>query len=169
MTASDTAPTDAAASPAAASATSPRAPAAASAAAPPRNGTPPKRRKALLGVATVVALAALGYGVYWALFLRNFESTDNAYVQAPLVQITPQIGGTVVQVGVDDTERVKTGQVLVRLDPGDARLALAQAEAQLAQTVREVRGLYANDHTLAAQIAQRQADLQRTEIGRAHV
>ncbi len=175
MTASDAPPPDAprADNPAAAAAP----PAAARGAAPPAPGSaaapavtaPRRRRGALLVIVGVVALAALAYGVYWALWLRNIESTDNAYVQAPLVQITPQIGGTVVQITVDDTERVQPGQLLVRLDPGDARLALAQAEAQLAQTVRDVRGLYANDRTLEAQIALRRAERQRaqTELAKA--
>jgi len=134
-----------------------------------RTGAPSARRKALLGVTAVVALAAIGWVLYWTLWLRHAESTDNAYVQAPLVQITPQIGGTVVAIGADDTDHVRPGQLLVRLDPGDARIALAQAQAQLAQTVREVRGLYANDSTLQAQIALRQADLARaqTELARA--
>lgn len=119
------------------------------------------RRKALLGVAAVVVLAAAGYGAYWALWLHRFETTDNAYVQADVVQLTPQLGGTVVAIGADDTDRVKAGQVLVRLDRSDAEVALAQAEAQLAQTVREVRTLYANDGTLAAQVALREAELAR--------
>ncbi|MDE2613265.1 MAG: efflux RND transporter periplasmic adaptor subunit [Burkholderiales bacterium] len=135
----------------------------------PATASSRRRRSALLGIAAVVLLAGLAYGVYWVLWLRNSESTDNAYVQAPLVQITPQIGGTAIEIAVDDTERVRPGQVLVRLDPGDARLALTQAEAQLAQTVRDVRGLYANDGTLEAQIALRRAELQRaqTELAKA--
>ncbi|GMV45850.1 MAG: hypothetical protein AMXMBFR66_12480 [Pseudomonadota bacterium] len=138
------------------------------AAEPPAPTRAPKaRRKALLGVAAVVALAALGWALYWALWLRHAESTDNAYVQAPLVQITPQIGGSVVEIGADDTDHVRPGRLLVRLDAGDARVALAQAEAQLAQTVRDVRGLYANDGTLEAQIALRQAELARAQTERA--
>jgi membrane fusion protein, multidrug efflux system len=121
----------------------------------------PKRRKAL-GLATlVVFVAALAYGAYWALVLNHYESTDNAYVQGNVVQITPQVGGTVVAINADDTDHVKLGQVLVKLDPADARVALDQAEAQLAQTVREVRTLYANNSTLKAQIAVREAEAQR--------
>ena len=80
--------------------------------------------------------------------LNHYESTDNAYVQGNVVQITPQVGGTVVAINADDTDFVKAGQSLVRLDPADAQVALDQAEAQLAQTVREVRTLYANNGTL---------------------
>ena len=120
------------------------------------------RKKALSAVAAAVVVAGIAYGAYWALVLNHYESTDNAYVQGNVVQLTPQIGGTVVAINADDTDHVKAGQLLVRLDPADAQVALDQAEAQLAQTVREVRTLYANNSTLRAQIALREADLART-------
>ncbi|MES2228828.1 MAG: HlyD family efflux transporter periplasmic adaptor subunit [Pseudomonadota bacterium] len=119
------------------------------------------RKKALSAVAAAVVVAGIAYGAYWALVLNHYESTDNAYVQGNVVQLTPQIGGTVVAINADDTDHVKAGQLLVRLDPADAQVALDQAEAQLAQTVREVRTLYANNSTLRAQIALREADLAR--------
>jgi membrane fusion protein (multidrug efflux system) len=126
---------------------------------PPLNA--PRRRVALFVVAAAVVLAALAYGWYWNTHLRHFESTDNAYVQAPLVQITPQVGGTVVAVLVDDTDLVQPGQPLVRLDPMDAKLALQRAQAQLAQTVREVRTLYASNGSFDAQVQLRHAEVAR--------
>jgi membrane fusion protein, multidrug efflux system len=126
------------------------------------NGNP-QRKKALAAVAAVVAVAGIAYGIYWALVLNHYESTDNAYVQGNVVQLTPQIGGTVVAINADDTDHVKAGQWLVKLDPADAQVALDQAEAQLAQTVREVRTLYANNSTLKAQIALREADKARAQ------
>jgi membrane fusion protein (multidrug efflux system) len=123
----------------------------------------PVRKKALTAVAAAVAVAGIAYGAYWALVLNHFESTDNAYVQGNVVQLTPQVGGTVVAINADDTDHVKAGQLLVRLDPADAQIALDQAEAQLAQTVREVRTLYANNSTLKAQIALREADVARAQ------
>jgi len=123
----------------------------------------PARKKALAGVAAAVVVGGIAYGAYWALVLNHFESTDNAYVQGNVVQLTPQIGGTVVAINADDTDHVKAGQLLVKLDPADAQVALDQAEAQLAQTVREVRTLYANNSTFTAQIALREADLARAQ------
>ena len=123
----------------------------------------PTRKKALAAVASAVLIGSAGYGIYWALVLNHFESTDNAYVQGNVVQLTPQVSGTVIAINADDTDRVKAGQVLVKLDSSDAQVALEQAEAQLAQTVREVRVLYANNGTLNAQIALREADLARAE------
>lgn len=129
----------------------------------------PKRRRALLGLSAVFGVIALAYGVHWFLVARHHVETDNAYVQGNVVQITPQVGGTVVAINADDTDYVKAGQVLLRLDPADARVALEQAEAQLAQTVREVRTLYANNSTLTANIALRRAEVERTraDIARA--
>ena len=127
------------------------------------SGGNPARKKALTAVASVVLLAGIGYGAYWALVLNHFESTDNAYVQGNVVQVTPQMPGTVLAINADDTDHVKAGQWLVRLDPADAKIALEQAEANLAQTVRQVRTLYANNHTQQAQIAARQADLARAQ------
>jgi membrane fusion protein, multidrug efflux system len=74
-----------------------------------------------------------------------------------VVQITAQAGGTVTAINADDTDYVKAGQLLVKLDPADARVALDQAEAALAQTVRETRILFANNSTLQAQIDARVA------------
>jgi membrane fusion protein (multidrug efflux system) len=123
-----------------------------------------RRRVALLSVAGVALLGAAVYGAYWALVLRHHESTDNAYVQAPLVQVTPQVGGTVLSVLADDTDVVKAGQPLVKLDPADARLALERAEAQLAQTVREVRTTYANNASFNANIRLRNAEVRRAQV-----
>ena len=133
------------------------------------DSTSPKRKKVLTAIAAVVVVAGLGLGAYEWLVASHFENTDNAYVQGNVIQITPQIGGTVMAILADDTDFVKAGQPLVRLDPADARVALEQAEANLAQAVRQVRTLYANNGTLAAQIALRDADVVRakTDISRA--
>lgn len=137
----------------------------------PTDTTPsnPARRRGLIGLAALVLFGGIAYGAWVYAVGRHYESTDNAYVQGNLVQITPQVGGTVLAIDADDTDLVKAGQRLVRLDPADAQLALDQAEAQLAQTVREVRTLYANNATLKAQIALREADAAkaRTDVARA--
>ena len=123
----------------------------------------------MLGIATVVAVSLLAYFSYHWLHGRHYESTDNAYVQANVVLITPQLGGTVRAIHADDTDFVRSGQVLVTLDPADARIALEQAKAQLAQAAREVRSLLAGHAGLNAQIAVREAELARLngELSRA--
>ncbi|MBK3737896.1 HlyD family efflux transporter periplasmic adaptor subunit [Paraburkholderia aspalathi] len=111
----------------------------------------------------VILIAAVAYGLYYFLDARFHEDTDDAYVNGNVVQITPQVTGTVVAVNADDTQTVKAGDPLVVLDPADARVALEQAEANLAQTVRQVRGLFADDNQYQAQVAQRQSDLSRAQ------
>jgi membrane fusion protein (multidrug efflux system) len=123
----------------------------------------PKRQKVLKVIGGVVLVAGVAWGIHWWLVSSRIENTDNAYVQANVVQITPQVGGTVLAIQADDTDMVKAGQLLVRLDPADARVALDQAEAQLAQTVREVRTVFANNATLAAQVALREADVSKVQ------
>ncbi|RYX97394.1 MAG: HlyD family efflux transporter periplasmic adaptor subunit [Comamonadaceae bacterium] len=132
------------------------------AAAPPKK-TNPTRKKALTALAAVVVIGGLGWSVYEYLVASHYESTDNAYVQGNVIQITPQIGGTVLNVLADDTDFVKAGQPLVQLDPADAKVALDQAEAGLAQAVRQVRTLYVNNGSLAAQINLRQADVSKAQ------
>jgi membrane fusion protein (multidrug efflux system) len=138
-------------------------------AAPTPVARPAARRRALILIAGVALLGGAAYALYWALALNQVESTDNAYVQGNLVQITAQVPGTVVAILADDTDLVKAGQPLLRLDPADARLALAQAEAQLALAVRELRNLVANNATLAAQVTVREAEVARaqSEVDRA--
>src|ERR1700760_85373 len=123
-----------------------------------------KRRWVMLsGVSGVFLLIAAAYGLYWANVLRYQQTTDDAYVNGNVVQITPQISGTVVSVGADDTQFVKAGQALVRLDQADAKVALDQAEAQLAKTVREVRTMFATSAQLRAAVAIRESDLAITQ------
>ena len=134
----------------------------------PHEANPARRRGLTLIAAAVVLTGAVWGGWHW-LHGRHFESTDNAYVAGNVVQITPQMGGTVVAIGADDTDFVRAGQMLVTLDPADARVALDQAEAQLAQTVREVRSLYANNSTLQAQVSLRKADVARAQADAARL
>jgi membrane fusion protein, multidrug efflux system len=121
------------------------------------------RKRALTVIGIVVVLAGVAFGFEHFVFGARYESTDNAYVQGNIIQITPQVAGTVLAVNADDTDFVKAGQTLVKLDPADAQVALDQAEAQLAQTVREVRMLYANNATLQAQVALRAAEIVRMQ------
>jgi membrane fusion protein (multidrug efflux system) len=111
----------------------------------------------------VVVVAGIGWGAYEWLVASHYESTDNAYVQGNVIQITPQISGTVMMIMADDTDFVKAGQPLVQLDPSDARVALEQAQAALAQAVRQVRTLYVNNGSLAAQVSLREADIVRAQ------
>ena len=101
-----------------------------------------KRQRWLIGLTILFLLAGAAWAAHWALVSRYLIDTDDAYVQGNVVQITSQVAGTVLNIQADDTDFVQAGQPLVRLDQADAKVALEQAEAQLAQTVREVRTTY---------------------------
>ncbi|SIT39301.1 multidrug efflux system [Paraburkholderia ribeironis] len=123
---------------------------------------PATKRKLLLTLlAATVVVAGATYGAYYVTVGQYHQSTDDAYVSGNLVQLTPQVSGTVVAVNADDTQIVKQGAPLVTLDNADAKIALADAEAALGQTVRQVSGLYVNNDFYAATIAQRESDLAR--------
>lgn len=129
---------------------------------------PRRRRTALLIAGAVFLVLGAFYGGYWAQHARYFELTDDAYVAGNVVQVTPQVAGTVVAIAAEDTDFIQAGAPLVTMDPADTQVALNQAEAELAQTVRSVRSVYATNATLAAnvtlqesQLAKAQADLHR--------
>jgi membrane fusion protein (multidrug efflux system) len=137
--------------------------------ASPRAAGNPARKKALIAIASLVVVAGLGWTAYEWLVASHYEATDNAYVQGNIIQITPQTGGTVTAILADDNDFVKAGQALVKLDPADAKISLDTAQANLAQTVRQVRTLYANNSGLLAQIVLRESEVAKaqTEINRA--
>ena len=123
-------------------------------------GVPRGRRRRALFMALIGGIAVIGGGAYAydVLVASRQVTTDNAYVGADTATITPQVGGPVAQVLVGDTEPVRAGQVLARLDDTDARIALARAAAGLASARREVRAWMANDTTLRAEEAARRAE-----------
>lgn len=130
---------------------------------------PGKRRRAMVGAIAAFAVLGTVYGGYSYWESLHYAYTDDAYVHADLVQVTPQVGGTVVAVDADDTQRVKAGQPLVELDDADTRVALQRSEAALAQAVRRVRVVLADDGSLAALVAVRatEVDGARATLARA--
>jgi membrane fusion protein (multidrug efflux system) len=109
-------------------------------------------------LAAVVAVAGLAT-LMWFWVTAGEVTTDNAYVDADVAQVTPLYGGPVAAAYVSNTDVVKKGQVLVVLDSADAKLALAEAEANLGQVQRKVRGYFANDAALGGQVNSRDADI----------
>jgi membrane fusion protein (multidrug efflux system) len=132
----------------------------AAAATATRNAT---RRTWLIRLGLVVAAAALLWAVWYYLFGRNHVSTDDAYVSADVAEVTPLVASSVVAVKVNDTQFVKAGTVLVQLDPADARVALAQAEADLSAARRKYRQSVATGSALDAQLAARGASIAQAQ------
>ncbi len=121
------------------------------------------RGRLFAGLAIAVLTVGGGWWLYDDLVLSRHVTTDNAYVGADVAVVTPIVGGPVAAVAVADTQTVRKGDVLVRLDDTDARLRVASAEAALEATRRRVAGLFANDLSLAAQITAREAETTRAE------
>jgi membrane fusion protein (multidrug efflux system) len=117
----------------------------------------------ILGVAVLIALVA--FALYWLLVASHHVSTDDAYVNADVAQVTPLISAPVASVPVEETQTVRRGQVLVTLDPADAKLEVASAEAALGMAERKVRGYLATDQALAGQVSSRAADVTRADAG----
>ncbi|WP_422776006.1 efflux RND transporter periplasmic adaptor subunit [Pseudomonas mediterranea] len=128
-----------------------------------QDNNPRKRKVMLLALAVIVILAGLGVWAWHELYGRWSESTDDAYVNGNVVEITPQVNGTVVSIGADDGDLVREGQVLVQFDPNDAEVGLQSAQANLARTVRQVRGLYSNVDGMRAQVNAQEAEVQKAQ------
>ena len=127
----------------------------------PQRNKKRQRRNALVFLTLIFIAIGVGWAVYWYLVLRHYESTDNAYVAGNQVQIQSQVSGSVMTVNVDNTDFVKSGTVLVELDPRDAELALDKAKTELANSVRQTRQHIINSRQLQANI-----DVKRSELSR---
>ena len=102
--------------------------------------TPTPRWKKLLywAIGAVVLLAIIVAGVMYWLHSRNYASTDDAFVDGHISQISSQVAGRVIRVAIDDNQEVRSGQILVELDQRDYRVKLDQAEAQRTQAVAQL-------------------------------
>ena len=122
-----------------------------------------QRKKSLTIFAAALLIAGAG-SVYWYLnFGTGSESTDDAYVNGNLVQLTPEIAGTVTRIAADDGDYVTQGQELVRFDNSDADIAFDNAEASLAQAVRQVRAMFNNAEQARAVVAEQKIALRKAE------
>jgi membrane fusion protein, multidrug efflux system len=120
-----------------------------------------KRRALLVGITLAFIVAGIVWYFLWVMVWSQREVTEDAYVGGNQVTVSAQVPGTVVGVLVDDTQRVDTGDVLVRLDPTDAKVALDKARSALASAVRQVRQQAALASQYDAAIAARRLDLMR--------
>jgi membrane fusion protein, multidrug efflux system len=136
--------------------------------APPVASRVPRRRRRpilLPLLAAVAGLAALGGGTLWWLEARQYESTDDAFIDAHMVRVAPQVAGRVALVAIDDNQAVVPGQLLVKIDPAPLRAKLDQAEANqanaagaLAQAQAQRAVVQANAHQARAQVGVAEAN-----------
>jgi membrane fusion protein (multidrug efflux system) len=119
----------------------------------PKDPDAKSRRKRIILfslLALTIAAAGGGYSTYWKRVGSRYVSTDDAYTAAEVAVVTAQIDGPVAAVNFVDSQQVKRGDILVVIDDTDAKLALRQAEADLARA--------------RAQVASATSDLERSGI-----
>jgi membrane fusion protein, multidrug efflux system len=129
--------------------------------APAGGEAQPRSRRPLIILGAVVVIGLIGWALYYLLVARGRVTTEDAYVDGNLVRLTPQVAGTVIAIKTDETQFVHQGDVLVRLDQRDAQVALAQAKANLAQTVRDVAQLFAEESRDVALVQAQDVQLQQ--------
>ncbi|MBB6054871.1 efflux RND transporter periplasmic adaptor subunit [Tolumonas osonensis] len=122
-----------------------------------------QRKKGLTIFAAALLIAGAGSAYWYLNFGTGSESTDDAYVNGNLVQLTPEIAGTVTRIAADDGDYVTQGQELVRFDSSDADIAFDNAEASLAQAVRQVRAMFNNAEQARAVVAEQKIALRKAE------
>jgi membrane fusion protein (multidrug efflux system) len=126
------------------------------------NGKRQKRNYKFLWIfGGVAVIAVIGVLLYHFLYGQYHVTTKDAYVNGNMIRLQPQVTGTVTYIGVDQTQPVEAGQILVQLDAKDAEASLAQAKANLAQTVRDVVQLFADEKRQEAVLYAQQAQLVR--------
>ena len=122
-----------------------------------------------LAVGAVLLVAIVIGSIFLLRYLYSYESTDDAFVDGHLNQITPRIGGTVIAVHVESNQFVQAGQVLVELDPRDNQVALQQARAAFAQAQSQIQAANPNvpitQTTSQSTISTGQADLISAQAG----
>ncbi len=128
----------------------------------------PRNKLVPMIVAGVAAVAILAGGAIWWTNKQRFEATDNAFVQADTVQVSPQVSGYVVEVLVNDNEHVEAGQVLARIDPTTFQARLDQAVANAKALEAAVAAVDDKAALEQAVIAERAAGVSsaRAEAGR---
>lgn len=130
---------------------------------PNPNNKQQARNKAIRIFVIILIVVAILAGLYWLIFIRGEEETDDAYVEGNQVAVSAQVDGTVKQINFSDTDYVKQGDVLLELSAKDRELALAQAENQLVDTVRKERNLYFTIQQLKSALAQKEISVKQTK------
>lgn len=124
---------------------------------PPDDRKKQMRQRLFVVLFSVIVVVAVVAAAWWYFDSSNYASTDNAYVNVSSAEVTPLTSGAALSVPVHDTQMVKRGDVLLVIDPQDAKLLYAQADAAYGMTIRKVQ-------TYFAAVAVRRADYARTKL-----
>jgi membrane fusion protein (multidrug efflux system) len=114
------------------------------------------RQRLLAALATLLAVVAAAAAAWWFWVSRKVVSTDDAYVAVSVAEVTPLTSGAVMRVPADNTQWVKRGAVLLVIDPQDAQLQVAEAQAAYGLAVRKVNSYFANVESCRADYASAQ-------------
>ena len=121
-----------------------------------------QRRSTRLWLVTLTTLLlGAGYLFYWLNNINGFAYTNDAYVTGNITPLKAQTSGTVVEVTIDDTQYVQQGQVLAKLDGLQARVTQDNAEANLAETVRQIENQFSQTEMLQQKLLAKQAVIMR--------
>ena len=112
--------------------------------------------------AGVLLIAMIGGFVYW-LNVRHYESTDDAFIAARSFSVAPKVGGYVTAVPVTDNQHVNAGELLARIDDRDYKIAVDQAQAQVAVAQANIGNIQAQIDSQQEQIKQAQAQLDQAQ------
>jgi membrane fusion protein (multidrug efflux system) len=105
-------------------------------------GSPRKRAAKLIGIGLAV-IAAVGGGIYY-LHSRDYESTDNAFIEGDVIQVSPRIAGQMLRVYVRDNQHVNGGDLIAEIDASDYEARAAEASARLADAAARADGAQSN-------------------------
>jgi membrane fusion protein, multidrug efflux system len=128
---------------------------------PPAGQRFTRRRKLLIGVFSAVVIAAAVYGIPWIQFALSTVSTDDAYVTGHVTFVAPRVHGQVSRVLVDDNNRVHKGDLLVELDKGPFRDAVAVKKAAVYTSQADLEAANATVRGIEAQTRSRRWQLQQ--------
>lgn len=112
-----------------------------------------------ISIATLITLGAIYSGYLYLQHSKLYPETDDAYVQAHIVNIAPRVSGHVAKTYVQNNQSIQSGQLLFQLDPSTYQAALAKAQGALEQTIQSVNALEKHMQSAKANLAERQAQL----------
>lgn len=120
-----------------------------------------RRKRNLLVVLLVLVAYAIGYAIYWRHYGQFWVKSDNAFVTGNLIPVETDATGIVTQVLAEESQFVKKGDLLVRLDEHRALIALGQRRGELGQVVREIGAVFSTHQQMCQKLIARSARLAR--------
>jgi membrane fusion protein, multidrug efflux system len=121
------------------------------------------RRPIVSAIGAILLASALGGGYVYLDYTEHFQSTDDAFIAARQFSLAPKVSGYLTAVPVTDNEHVAAGDVIARIDDRDYRIALEQAEAQVAAAQASIENIDAQLNVQQAQITANQAQVEQTQ------